>query len=274
MNTLLEIKGLTCGYDARFFIQEINFSLEEKEFVGIIGPNGSGKTTFLRAITRFLKSQKGTVIFKGRDVRQIGFKEFARKIAVVSQNQPVNDITVEEFVLLGRIPHFEKMQFLETAQDFEIARKVMSLTQTSKFKDRLMRELSGGERQLAFIARALAQEPQLLLLDEPTTHLDIGHQVAVLDLLKKLNRECGLTVIIVLHDLNLASEYCQRLVLMREGRIYKAGHPDEVLSYQIIEEVYKTVVVVEKNPISLRPYVLLVPEEERRARSKKYGKEE
>lgn len=263
MNTLLEIKGLTCGYDSRFFIQEINFTLEEKEFVGIIGPNGSGKTTFLRAITRFLKSQKGTVSFNGRDVRQIGFKEFARKIAVVSQNPPVNDITVEEFVLLGRTPHFEKMQFLETRHDFEIARKVMSLTQTLKFKDRLMRELSGGERQLVFIARALAQEPQLLLLDEPTTHLDIGHQVAVLDLLKKLNRECGLTVIIVLHDLNLASEYCKRLVLMREGRIYKAGHPDEVLCYQIIEEVYKTVVVVEKNPISLRPYVLLVPEEER-----------
>jgi iron complex transport system ATP-binding protein len=173
-------------------------------------------------------------------------------------------------VLLGRIPHFEKMQFLETARDFEAAREAMSLTRTLKFKDRLMRELSGGERQLVFIARALAQEPRLLLLDEPTTHLDITHQVAILDLLKRLNRERGLTVIIVLHDLNLASEYCQRLVLMREGRIYKAGRPDEVLSYQIIEEVYKTVVVVEKNPISLRPYVLLVPEEERH---KKYGEE-
>lgn len=270
MNTLLEIKDLTCGYDSRFFIREINFSLEEKEFAGIIGPNGSGKTTFLRAITRFLKAQKGAVFFEGKDIRRIGFKEFAKKIAVVSQNPPVNDITVGDFVLLGRIPHFEKMQFLETSRDFEAARAAMSLTRTLNFKDRLMRELSGGERQLVFIARALAQEPRLLLLDEPTTHLDITHQVAVLDLLKRLNRERGLTVIIVLHDLNLASEYCQRLVLMREGRIYKAGRPDEVLSYQIIEEVYKTVVVVRNNPISLRPYVLLVPEEERH---KKYGEE-
>jgi iron complex transport system ATP-binding protein len=268
MNTLLEIKSLTCGYEPGFSIQDINFSLEAEEFVGIIGPNGSGKTTFLRAIIRFLKPRRGAVFFEGKDIRQFGFKEFARKIAVVSQNPPVSDMTVEEFVLLGRIPHFGKMQFLESVQDFEAAHKVMSLTQTLQFKDRMLRELSGGERQLVFIARALAQEPRLLLLDEPTTHLDITHQVAVLDLLKRLNREQGLTVMIVLHDLNLASEYCKRLVLVREGKVYKAGSPKEVLSYEIIEAVYKTVVVVRENPISLRPYVLLVPEEERGNRSK------
>ncbi|MBU3933980.1 MAG: ABC transporter ATP-binding protein, partial [Candidatus Omnitrophica bacterium] len=124
-------------------------------------------------------------------------------------------------------------------------------------------EISGGERQLVVIARALTQEPRLLLLDEPTAHLDITHQVGVLDLIKKLNREFGLTVIMVLHDLNLASEYCHRLLLINEGRIHKAGLPEEVLNYQIIEEVYKTVVVVEKNPISSKPYILIVPEEER-----------
>lgn len=260
---VLRIKDLTCGYDSRFLLQNINFEVRTKELIGIIGPNGSGKTTLLRAITRVLKPKKGVILFDGKDILQISLKDLAQKIAVVSQNPPLNSMTTEEFVLLGRIPHFKKLQFLETKQDLEIAKKVMTLTDTLRLKNRLIEEISGGERQLVLIARALCQEPQLLLLDEPTAHLDITHQVAILDLIKRLNKEFGLTVIIVLHDLNLASEYCSKIILLDNGRIFREGSPSDVLTYETIEKVYKTVVVVEKNPISSKPYILIVSEEER-----------
>lgn len=263
----LEIKHLTCGYDSKVILHDINCGVDNGELIGIIGPNGSGKTTLLRTITRILKPRKGVVLFEGKDIWQFGFKELAKRIAVVPQGFGGGGMSIEEFVLLGRIPHFERFQFLETKRDLEIAKNAMALTDTLRFKGQLMGQISGGEKQLALIARALAQEPKLLLLDEPTTHLDITHQVGILDLIKGLNREFGLTVIMVLHDLNLASEYCHRLVLINEGRIHKMGQPEEVLNYQIIEEVYKTVVVVEKNPISSKPYILVVSEEERRNKS-------
>jgi len=261
---VLRIKNLTCGYDSKIVLKDINFKIETKELVGIIGPNGSGKTTLLRALSGVLKPKEGAIFLEEKDIRLRGIKELACELAVVSQTSPLNHMTVEEFVLLGRIPHYQRFQFLETKKDIEIAERSMNLTGTLKLKHRPLAEISGGERQLVVIARALTQEPRLLLLDEPTAHLDITHQVGVLDLIKKLNRKFGLTVIMVLHDLNLASEYCHRLLLINEGRIHKAGLPDEVLNYQIIEEVYKTVVVVEKNPISSKPYILVIPEEERR----------
>ncbi|MFH0796515.1 MAG: ABC transporter ATP-binding protein [Candidatus Omnitrophota bacterium] len=261
---MLAVKDLTCGYDVKFFLKDINFRIAPGELVGIIGPNGSGKTTLLRAITRILKPRKGSIILEGKNIWQMGFQELARKIAVVSQGFETGLMTVEEFVLLGRIPHYEKFQFLETKKDIEIAEKCMTLTDTFKLKDQFMGEISGGERQLALISRVLAQEPKLILLDEPTAHLDITHQVGILDLIKRLNREFGLTVIMVLHDLNLASEYCRRLILINEGRIHRIGQPEEVLDYRIIEEVYKTVVIVEKNPLSSKPYILIVSEEVRK----------
>ncbi len=265
---MLEVKNLTCGYDTKFILKDININVNNRELIGIIGPNGSGKTTFLRAITRILKPVQGTILLEGKDIWQMGFKELAKKIAVVPQSVNANIMSIEEFVLLGRIPHFQGFQFLETKKDLEIAERCMTLTDTFRLKNRLMSEISGGERQLALIARALVQEPKLLLLDEPTAHLDITHQVEILDLIKRLNRDFGLTVIMVLHDLNLASEYCQRLVLINEGRIHKIGAPFEVLNYKIIEEVYKTTVVVERNPISSKPYILLVSEEERQMKGK------
>ena len=170
-------------------------------------------------------------------------------------------MTVKEFVLLGRIPYYKNLQFFENKQDLIAADRAMIMTDTERLKDHFMSEMSGGEVQLAFIARAIAQEPSLLLLDEPTAHLDITHQVSILDLIKRLNRQYNLTVIIVLHDLNLASEYCDRLVLMDSGKIQKVGRPEEVLTYKDIEEVYHTVVVVEKNPLSGKPFVLVVSEE-------------
>ncbi len=259
---MLEIKNLTCGYTGNFFVQDINFKVNNKEIVGIIGPNGSGKTTLLRGISRTLKPKKGAVILNGEDIWQMSFKELARKMAVLPQGINPISMTVEEFVLLGRIPHLKNFQFFEDKDDLEIAEECMRLTDTLRFKDHLMTQISGGERQLVFIARALAQQPKLLLLDEPTTYLDITHQVRILDLIKRLNRELELTILMVLHDLNLASEYCRRLILLSNGRIFREGATEDVINYKIIEEVYKTVVVVEKNPVSAKPYVLLVSEDE------------
>jgi iron complex transport system ATP-binding protein len=265
---MLEIRNLTCGYDGKVVLYDISFSVREGELLGIIGPNGSGKTTCLRAITRLLKPKEGKILLEGRDIWQMGFKELATKVAVVPQNLNIGSMTVEEFVLLGRIPHFGRYQFLETKKDLEVAERSMILTDTLRFKDRVLGEISCGEGQLTLIARALAQEPKLLLLDEPTAHLDITHQVQILDLIKRLNRGFELTVIMVLHDLNLASQYCDRLILLNNGRIHKMGIPSEVLTYQVIEEVYKTIVVVERNPLSSKPYILLVSEEERQNKAK------
>jgi len=261
---MLEVKDLTCGYESEFVLSRINFRIEKRGLWGIIGPNGSGKTTLLKAMTKILKLRKGEVLFEGKNILKLGFREFAKQVAFVSQSSEIGyNMTIEEFVLLGRIPYRMQFQFLESKHDEEIAEEAMILTDTIRFKNRFIGELSGGERQLAVIARALAQEPRLLLLDEPTAHLDITHQIRVLDLIRRLNRKNGLTVIVVLHDLNLASEYCDKLVLLNNGLIHKVGAPQEVLTYQIIEDVYNTTVVVEKNPISSKPYILVVSEEEK-----------
>lgn len=263
---MLEIKNLTCGYGSKIILRDIEFEANNQELIGIIGPNGSGKTTFLRAMSRIIKPTQGSVLLNGKNIQQMKFKELARQIAVVPQSFSGADMSVKDFVLLGRIPHLKKFQFLESANDLCIAEKCMAMTDTLKLRERLMSQISGGERQLALIARALSQEPRLLLLDEPTSHLDITHQAGILDFIKRLNKELMLTVITVLHDLNLASEYCSRLVLVNKGSIHKTGPPEEVLNYKTIEEVYKTIVVVEKNPVSSKPYILVVSEEERRRR--------
>jgi len=260
---VIEIKGLTCGYGKKTILHDVDLSVQKGQFFGIIGPNGSGKTTILRAITRLVKPVKGSILLDGVDMKDLHFGDVARKIAVVSQNMPLIAMTVREFVLLGRIPYYRKLQFYERDEDAAIAGKVMELTGIGHLKDSLMSEMSAGEVQLAFIARGLAQQPKVLLLDEPTSHLDITHQASVLDLVRRLNRQEGLTVIIILHDLNLASEYCDSLALVGNGSIKKTGRPGDVLDYKTIEDVYKTVVVVRQNPLSMKPFVMIVSEEVR-----------
>lgn len=258
---MIRIENLTCGYGSKIVIDNVDLEVKKGEFLGIIGPNGSGKTTILRTITRLIKPMRGKIYIDNKNIDLLSHREMARKIAVVSQNLPVVAMTVKEFVLLGRVPYYKGLQFFEDDHDLSIAEEAMSMTDTERLKDNYLSGMSGGEVQLASIARAIAQEPSLLLLDEPTSHLDITHQVSVLDLIKGLNRKRGLTVIIILHDLNLASEYCDRLVLMDRGRIRRAGTPEEVLTYSDIEEVYHTVAVVESNPLSGKPFVLVVSEE-------------
>ena len=261
MDNLLKINNLSGGYGKEEVIKDVSLEIKRGDFLGIIGPNGSGKSTLLRLMSRVLTFQKGDILLDDKDITKIGLKEFCQKVAFVPQDTMINfSFTVWEIVLMGRIPHLKRLQF-ETQKDFSIAGNSLFLTDTLHLKGKDIDELSAGERQRVILAKALAQEPILLLLDEPTSHLDIGHQVKILDLLKKLNRENQLSIAMVLHDLNLASEYCNRIILLNEGGIFKEGRPEEVLTYQNIETVYKTLVIVNKNPLSSKPYLVLVSNE-------------
>jgi len=255
-NNILNIQNLCCGYP-KFQLSDINMDIPKGSFAGIIGPNGSGKTTLFRAITGTLGLKSGKILLSDKNLKSFSLRERAQNIAIVSQFIEAGDMSVEDYVLLGRIPYHSRFNFFETEEDFEIARKYMEMTDTGRFKDQLMSELSGGEQQLAAIARALTQQPQLLLLDEPTSHLDITHQVHILNVLQQLNQEMGLSILMVIHDLNLASEYCDRLILVNEGKIHTQGIPEEVLTFQHIEDVYKTIVVTQNNPLSGKPAVFL-----------------
>lgn len=261
MSILLKVDELFGGYGKEIVLKDISFEVKTGEFLGIIGPNGSGKSTLLRLISRVLLPQKGKIFFENKDITTINLKELCQKIASVPQDTLISfSFSVWEIVLMGRIPHLKRLQH-ETKRDFTIAENSLLSTDSLELKDKIIDELSAGERQRVIIAKALAQEPILLFLDEPTSHLDIGHQIQILDLLRKLNRQNNLTIVVVLHDLNLASEYCHRLILLNQGIIFKDGQPEEVLTYQNIEAVYKTIVVVNKNPISSKPYVTLVSKE-------------
>ncbi|MDP6685318.1 MAG: ABC transporter ATP-binding protein [Candidatus Omnitrophota bacterium] len=261
MSSLVKVDNLSGGYGKHNVLEDISFDMKKGEFLGIIGPNGSGKSTLLRFLSKVLLPQKGIVSIEGKDIKDLALKEFCRSVSFVPQDTVINfSFTTWEIVMMGRIPHLKRLQN-EGKRDFQIAENALLQTDSSHLKNRLIDQLSSGERQRVIIAKALTQEPTLLLLDEPTSHLDIGHQIEILDLLRKLNREKKLSIVMVLHDLNLASEYCNRIVLLKEGSVFKDGTPDEVLTYQNIENVYKTVVVVNKNPISSKPYVVLVPKE-------------
>jgi len=254
---ILEIKDISSGYGRRMVLTGVSLRIERGEFLGIIGPNGSGKTTLLRAISGFLPLVKGHITFEGRGREQITRRELAQKMAVVTQSSDQTPLfSVEEFVVLGRLPYRGNLQFMETTRDVEVAERAMELTGIGHLKKRMMGELSGGERQLVSVARAIAQEPRLLLLDEPTAHLDIGHQVQIMDLLRQLNREHSLTIVMVLHDLTLASLSCERLVLLNQGRVRKIGRPEAVLTRGVIEEVYKISVNIMKTSLKGRPLIL------------------
>jgi len=261
MKPLLRIANLSAGYFGEDIIKGISLEINAGDFIGIIGPNGSGKTTLLRLCSKVLHPRKGKIYFDDNDIFAMDLKEFCRKVAFVSQDISTSfSFSVIELALMGRIPHLKRLQF-ETRKDIEICERALALTGSSGLREKMVNELSAGERQRAIISRALAQEPVLLLLDEPTAHLDIGHQIQVMDLLKKLNHQNNLTIIMILHDLNLASAYCNRICLLDNGNIFKEGQAEDVLTYKNIEAVYKTVVLVNTNPVTKKPNVVLVPKE-------------
>lgn len=256
MGASVTVHNLHVGYDGAEVLKGVSVRLEDSAFVGVVGPNGSGKTTLLRSMSRVLRPSSGTVEIDGRDIYSIPARDFARCVGVVPQDVLVAfDFTVLEVALMGRSPRMGRFA-VESSRDVAIAMEALVRTGTDHLADRPISALSGGERQRVMMARALAQEPRVLLLDEPTSHLDISFQFEIMDLVKSLNEEHGLTVLAVLHDLNLASHYCDRLVMIGDGRVVAEGSPAAVITPSNIRRVYGTEVWVRKHPATRRPYVI------------------
>jgi iron complex transport system ATP-binding protein len=246
-----------------FAFDGLSFAIEAGEIFGVIGPNSAGKTSLLRLLTRVLTPARGDIRLGGRPVAGLARWELARQIAVVPQEAPRPfPFTVEQLVLMGRYPH-APARFFETAADAAAARAAMAATGTLALAALPLEQLSGGERQRAMLARALAQEPRLLVLDEPTSHLDLRYQAETAALLRRLNRERGVTILLVSHDLNLAAELCDRLLLLHDGRVARVGPPETVLEPALLERVFGCRLVVEPGPTG-RPIVQLAWETERR----------
>lgn len=260
MSPIIEAQEIKFRYNSNsnWVLDGFSLAVEQGEILGIIGPNGSGKTTVLKLLSRVLKPEYGTIMLTGRNIATIPRKEIAKVMAVVPQGTSIAfPFTVREVVLMGRSPHLGRMQ-MERESDLRIADNAMALTDSLEIAERSIDELSGGERQRVIIARALSQEPKIMLLDEPTSYLDINHQVEIFDLIKRLNSEQGLTVIIVSHDLNMSAEYCDRLVLLKNGRVFRDGPPREVICETNIREVYDANVVVLDNIITGAPHIIPV----------------
>ena len=254
---MLSIQNILAGYGSNIVLHDVSLDVAPGEVVGLIGPNGSGKTTFLRVISGVLAPQSGQVLLEGQGLHQIGRQKLARTMAFLGQDLALDlSFSVRDVASMGRAPHLARLG-RETKKDRRIVERAMALADVSHLADRPITETSGGERQRAFIAMCLAQEPRLLLLDEPTSHLDVGHQLAILDLIRKLNREASMTVVAVFHDLNLAAEYCDKLLMLNEGRAEALGPPEEVLTAERIRQVYRANVLVERNPISRRPHIVI-----------------
>lgn len=260
MPPIIEALDIKYRYNIDWVLDGLNLKIEQGEIVGIIGPNGSGKTTVLKLLSKVLKPESGNIRLMGRSIASMRQKEIAKIIGVVPQGVSIAfPFTAREVVLMGRSPHLGALQ-IERQADLKIADNAMALTDTLELADRNIDELSGGERQRVIIARALAQEPKVMLLDEPTSYLDINHQVEIFDLVKRLNGERELTVVVVSHDLNMAAEYCDRLILLKDGRVYKDGTPRQVITETDIREVYGANVVVLDNAITGAPHIIPVSE--------------
>jgi iron complex transport system ATP-binding protein len=263
MSALLELRDVGFAYPRperrrarRFAFDAISFSVEAGEVFGIIGPNSAGKTSLLRLLTRVLTPARGEILLDGRPVASLAHWALAREVAVVPQEAPRPfPFSVEQLVMMGRFPHGPG-RFFESAEDTAVARHAMAATDTLTLAALPLEELSGGERQRAMLARALAQQPRLLVLDEPTSHLDLRYQAETAELLRCLNRERGVTILLVSHDLNLAAELCDRLLLLHEGRVARVGTPAEVLEQSLLERVFECRVVVDTTA-SGRPAVQL-----------------
>jgi len=248
---MLDIINITVGYKHFPVLRGLSLQIKENEFVGIIGPNGSGKSTLLRTICGILQPWDGKILLQGVEISRLTKKEIARKIGYVPQSSSFAfPFTCEEIVLMGRYAYDGHRK-----RDYEVVNWAMELTDTLTLKRRKINELSGGELQRVIIARALAQEPKILLLDEPTVHLDINHRMEIFKLLWELKSH-GITIITVLHDLNLASEYSKRVVVIKDGRVVYDGSPQDIIDKEIIKRTYGIDVNIIKNPLSRLPLIL------------------
>ena len=245
----LEARNLRFRYSAAAVVDDVSFSLAGGEMLGILGPNGSGKSTLVRLLSGVLAPASGEVHLHGRPLTTYSRRQLGQAIAVVPQDTVIEfPFSVTEVVLMGRSPHLGGFAF-EGDRDVAVAHQAMRRTGVLDLAHRSIHELSGGERQRVVLARALAQEASIMLLDEPGAFLDIRHTVEIYDLLQDLQRE-GRSIVTVLHDLNLAALYCDRVALLKAGRLFRLGTPAEVITYEVLTEVYETEVYVDTNDIT------------------------
>jgi len=241
---LIATKGLTFAYNEEPVVKEVSLEFQAGEFTGIIGPNGSGKSTLLKLIGGILPSSPETVFFKNQELSNYRKKELAASIAWIPQEkQMAFSFKVIDIVLMGRHPYLSPLSF-EGQDDYRIAEEAMKQTQVLEFAHRSFNEISGGEKQRVMIASAISQKAEMMLLDEPTSALDIKYQIEILSILKQLNEQENKSLILAMHDLHLASKFCKRLVLLKEGRVFCEGPPAEVLKKEILEEVYQVKVKI------------------------------
>ncbi|MFW9906219.1 MAG: ABC transporter ATP-binding protein [Candidatus Thorarchaeota archaeon] len=252
----LKVKNLSFNYENVVALNDVTFEAKQGRITGIIGPNGSGKTTLLRCIAKVLKKKEGTVLFGDKDTHLLKNKEIAKVLSVVPQlSNLTTGFTVFETVLLGRYPHLGFLQ-RESERDYDIVNSTLERIGITHLAKRDVDELSGGEKQLVTIALALAQEPQILCLDEPTLHLDINMQYMIMDLCREISRDKRIIVIVVLHDLALAAQYCDDLIILKNGKIKAMGSPDEVILEDFILDIYGVEVIVGQDKVSGLKYIL------------------
>ena len=236
---LLQAKNVSLAYGSVEIVKDVNIEINKGDIVTLIGPNGSGKSTILKSLCRYLKPKVGEVIIEGVNINKINTKKVAKKIAILPQTRNIiNDYSIETLVGFGRFPHIGFGKKLK-AKDYEVINWALAKTGLTHMKNRSVKTLSGGERQRAFIAMALAQKTEILILDEPTTFLDISYQLEVLELVKEINETLGLTIIMVLHDLNLAARYSHKIYAIKDGKVFKHGITRDLISKDTLKEVFK-----------------------------------
>ena len=249
----ISIQGLTAAYDGSIVLSDVAIRIAAGEMVGVIGPNGSGKSTLLKLIGRLLTPEAGAVYLDGKALGELSTGEIARRMAVLPQAPASpSELTVRELVGYGRYPHVSWLKRFGI-QDHDVIENTIASCHLEGLSERRLATLSGGERQKAWIAMAMAQQPRVMLLDEPVTFLDLGHQLEVMDLIAELNREQGITVITVLHDLNLAARYCPRLVALKSGNVHSDGPAREVVREDVLREVFEIGAHVGEDPITGQP---------------------
>tara|TARA_Y100001968_G_scaffold320215_1_gene352866 strand:+ start:927 stop:1703 length:777 start_codon:yes stop_codon:yes gene_type:complete len=246
-------KDFSTGYQDKKIINSISLSLDKSEWLGIVGANGSGKSTFLKGMIRILDAYSGNAYLFGKDIHLSSTKEIAQKVSILPQQQKSNlPITVYELVCLGRSPHKKWWELNLNENDHFKVEESISLTDMQALKNKSVNSLSGGQRQRAFLALALAQDPKILLLDEPTTFLDLRYQIQFLDLLKTLKNEHDLSIITVIHDLNLAARYCDRIAVIKDGELLKIDKPREVLTKEIMKQAFQIDTCQIETPVGLQ----------------------
>jgi len=256
-DAMIKLDGVSVGYNQKAVVQNVNLEAGPGQMLALVGPNGSGKSTLIKAMTKVADLLSGRISVDDRDITTIRPNELARLVATVPQTPVLpGTFTAFEMVLMGRTPHLGLLRY-EGGQDVATAWQAMEATRTDSFAQRRVSELSGGEKQRLVIARALTQQPRAILLDEPTANLDINHQVGILNLVKSLCSQHSLTVIVALHDLNLAAQYCDRMVMLNGGGVYAKGTPSDILTAANIKDVYGAEVCVYPHPVNRLPTTII-----------------